>query len=301
MAAISVVPLPPLTAQHTVTGTGTSRVRPVDGPVETPGGCRCRRTYRRGARLTTSSGSVLRISPETREIRRTERDQETSVGERPAWPARSTPTAAAVASWVRHLTERGPRAGRSSDSPSEATGRVSDAASRPRGQRDEGRASEWRTSDGNGLMPRRRMSARSSHADLATQVAERRTELAALRAELATEVRTRRLVVVDEAGEERVTTRVGVDSTTVRLSSATLPDPWNSDDLDCDADRGTVGHSRRPRDEGRGSPRRRRSRVRPGTRTPSSRNGRWWRGRLLCCRGRGAGARTATVARAART
>ena len=37
VAAISVVPLPPLTAQQTVTDTETSRVRPVAGPSGTQG------------------------------------------------------------------------------------------------------------------------------------------------------------------------------------------------------------------------------------------------------------------------
>lgn len=68
--------------------------------------------------------------------------------------------------------------------------------------------------------------------DLEAQVVELRAELAALRAELATEIRTRRVVIVDEAGEERITTRVDADSTTMRLSSAPLPDPAGASDLD---------------------------------------------------------------------
>ena len=72
----------------------------------------------------------------------------------------------------------------------------------------------------------------TSHTDLLTQVAELRAELAALRAELATEIRTRRLVVIDEAGEARITTRVDADSTTVKLSSAPLPDLGGAGDLD---------------------------------------------------------------------
>ena len=68
--------------------------------------------------------------------------------------------------------------------------------------------------------------------DLETQVAELRAELAALRAELTAEIRTRRLVIVDEAGDERITTRIDADSTALRLASAPLPDLGTAADLD---------------------------------------------------------------------
>ena len=68
--------------------------------------------------------------------------------------------------------------------------------------------------------------------DLSTEIAELRAELATLRAALAGEVRTRRLVVVDEHGEERIVARAGADTTMLSLSSPPLSDLELGDSVD---------------------------------------------------------------------
>jgi len=61
-------------------------------------------------------------------------------------------------------------------------------------------------------------------AALRDEVAALRAELAQLRVDLAGEVRTRSLVVVDEHGEERITTMISERQTALMISSGDLPD-----------------------------------------------------------------------------
>lgn len=83
---------------------------------------------------------------------------------------------------------------------------------------------------------------------LTLEVATLRTELALLRRQLGDEVRTRRLVVIDEYGGERVTTRISDTLTTLEVEAppsanravVQLAAAWN-EDVD-DAGR-PVGHS----------------------------------------------------------
>jgi hypothetical protein len=83
-------------------------------------------------------------------------------------------------------------------------------------------------------------------ADLAAEVAALRADLEALRAELATEVRTRSLVVVDDAGDERISTFIDDEFTRLEVRISDDGNAFGDDDprdayVTIDAQLDTVG------------------------------------------------------------